>query len=311
MISGIRNLVSTHIGRSTDYSCLDDFASGGTSSGVVVGAGLGAAAGATIGAALGIHSMATDKVTIDTVRTEFTNPQLVGARYIPESCTTNFTYDDKGNLTGSYNTCSGDYFTPIIRENPTGLIEERNTFFHTNWLGPLSGALIGLGIGTVAGAIVGGLAGSLKNDELGEPARGVGNKSPLLGLAAGAAVGAAGGAFAGHVAQSVSQDLTQTVRTPVTVDTRIGWIPRSSDWSGLRNEATNYDVAISDPNRFQGKNEVVRPVPTGEWSEATVTTKSFTLTPLKGALYGAGVGAVAGGMAGVAVGVLQKHLQRD
>ncbi len=311
MISGIRNLVSTHLGRSTDYSALDDFASGGTSSGVVIGAGLGAAAGATLGTALGIHSMATDKVTIDTVRTEFTNPQLVGARYVPESCTTNYTYDGDGNMNGSYQTCSSDYFSPLIKENPTGLIEERKTFFHSNWLGPLSGALIGLGIGTVAGAIVGGLAGSLKNDDLGEPARGVGNKTPLIGLAAGAVVGAAGGAYAGHVAQSVAQDLTQSVRTPVTVNTRIGWVPYASQWGSLRNQANGYDVAISDPNQFQGKTEVVRPVPTGEWSEATVTTKSFTLTPLRGALYGAGVGAVVGGMSGVAVGVLQKHLQPD
>jgi len=277
MIGGIRNLVSTHIGRSSDYTMMDDMASGGNP-GVVIGAGLGAAAGAVVGTAMGIHSLATDQVTIVTDRTEFTHPQLLGAKFIPEDCTTHFTYDDKGNISGSYQTCDDPYFRPIIRENPTGLIQERQRFAHSNWLGPLSGALIG--------------------------------------LAAGAAVGAAGGAYAGSVAQSRAQDLIQTVRTPVTENQRIGWVPHARDWSSLRNQADGsrqlfYETQLGTNEPFSGKREVVRAVPTGQWSEQVETSRSFTLTPLKGAIIGAGLGAVVGGMSGVAVGVLQKHLAHN
>lgn len=313
MIGGIRNLVSTHLGRSSDYTVIDDMASGGNP-GVVIGAGIGAAVGAVAGTAAGLHSLATDQVTIVTDRTEFTHPQLLGAKFIPEDCTTHFTYDDKGNLSGSYQTCDDPYFRPIIRENPTGLIQERQRFAHSNWLGPVSGALIGIGIGTVAGAIVGGIVGHLKEDSFAsEPQRGVGNKTPLLGLAAGALVGAAGGAYAGSVAQSRAQDLVQTVRTPVTVNQRIGWVPFAREWSGLRNQADSsrqlfYETRLGSDEPYSGQREVVRAVPTGAFSEQVETSKSLTLTPLKGALIGAGLGAVVGGMSGVAVGVLQKHL---
>lgn len=312
MIGGIRNFVSTHVGRSSDFTVMDDMAEG--SPGVVIGAGVGAAVGAAVGTAMGIHSLATDQVSIVTDRTEFTHPQLIGARFIPEDCTTHFTYDDKGNLSGSYQTCDDPYFRPLIRENSTGLIQERQRFAHTNWLGPLSGAVIGLGIGTVAGAIVGGLVGHLKPDVFEQsPQREVGNKTPFIGLAAGAAIGAAGGAYAGSVAQSRAQELVQTVRTPVTENQRIGWVPLARDWRDLRPQADSsrqifYETQLGTNEPYSGKREVVRAVPTGAFSEKVETTKSFTLTPLKGALLGAGLGAVVGGMSGVAVGVLQKHL---
>lgn len=141
----------------------------------------------------------------------------------------------------------------------------------------------------------------------------MGNKAPLIGLAAGTVAGAAVGAYAGSVAQSRAQELVQTVRTPVTVDQRLGWVPHARDYHELRPQADSqrqifYQTQPGVNEPFSGRREVVRPVPTGAFSEKVETSRSYTLTPLKGALIGAGVGAVVGGLSGVAVGVLRKHL---
>ena len=314
----ITGFFNKHIGgRSTDYTALDGVSRGMPN--VAVGAGIGAAAGTVVGAAVGMHSLVTDQVDVVTQRTEFLHPELKGAQYIPQSCTTQYTYDDKGDISGWYENCSPDYFNPLVENRPTGLIEERRTFTHTNWLGPISGALIGMGTGLLAGAVIGGLAGKLKSEEdYGwnhdyQASLGVGNKSPLVGAAAGAAVGGAAGFAAGTYAQSKAQDIVESIRTPITVDQRIGWVPSTSDYSSLRpsmdqSQSVYYNTEPGRTEPFSGRTPVVRPVPTGEYREHTVSSRSYTLTPLKGALVGAGIGAAVGGLTGVAVGVLQKQL---
>lgn len=274
--------------------------------GAAVGAGLGAAAGALVGYGLGYHSLANDNVQIVTQRTEFLRPELVGARYIPESCTTNYTYDGDGNISGSYQTCDSPYFRPLVENRSTGLIEERQKFTHTSSIGPLGGAAIGLGIGTVAGAIVGALAQKFADPRAAAQAHDRGDKAPLIGLGVGALLGAGAGYAAGSLAQSKAQTLTEVVRTPVTVKAGIGWVPHARDYYDLRPQMDRYQLNYTDTNRFSGKVQVVRDVPTGEFHAHTEISQSHRLTPLGGAALGLGIGAVAGGLAGVAVGVLDK-----
>jgi hypothetical protein len=277
---------------------------------VAVGAGLGAALGAAAGTAWGLHSLRADQVSVVTDRTEFTHPELVGAKFIPEDCTTHYTYDSDGNMNGSYQTCDDPYWRPLIHQKPTGLFQDKQRFAHTHWLGPISGALIGLGTGLVAGAIVGGLVGHLTEAGSSVPKSGVGDRAPLIGLAGGAVTGAAVGYYAGSLAQSRAQDLVQSVRTPVTSNQRIGWVPHARDYRDLRPQVDGsrqlfYPTQPGVNEPYSGRREVVRAVPTGEFRSEVETSRSYTLTPLKGALLGAGLGAVVGGLSGVAVGVLQ------
>jgi hypothetical protein len=272
-----------------------------------IGAGLGGAAGAAVGYGVGLHNLHQDQVSVVTERTEYLRPQLIGARYIPEDCTTHFTYDDKGNLTGSYQTCDSPYFRPLIENHRTGLIESRQKFVHTNAIGPLGGAAIGLGIGAVSGAVVGLLAQKIADPHAAPSTEMKANRAPLIGVGVGALVGGGAGYLAGHLAQAKSQTLTQVVNTPVTVDAGIGWVPYASD----RRELTldqNRQLFYTDTRAFEGRSQVVRAVPTGEYRAHTEVTQSHNLSPWAGAALGVGIGAVAGGLGGVAVGVLHKLL---
>lgn len=274
---------------------------------VAAGAGLGAAVGTTAGFAWGLHSLTQDTVSVVTQRTEYLRPELVGAHYVPEDCTTNYTYDDKGNMTGSYQSCDSPYFRPLVENRSTGLIEERQKFNHTHSLGPLAGAAIGLGVGTLAGALVGVLVQKVANPQAGAAAAKRANRAPLLGVGAGALLGAGAGYAAGTVAQHKSQALTQIVHTPVTQDVRIGWVPWAREHSSLRGQYdSNRNLYYTDTNVFAGQKEVVRAVPTGAFRDNTEVSHSYRMTPWAGAALGLSIGAVAGGLTGVAVGVLDK-----
>ena len=276
-----------------------------------VGAGLGAAAGAAVGYGVGYHNLAGDTVQIVNQRIEYLRPELVGAHYVPEDCTTQFTYDGDGNMTGSYQTCDSPYFRPLVENRSTGLIEESKKFTHTSVLGPLGGAAIGLGVGAVAGVVIGALVQKVADPQAASKSSPHGNRAPLIGVGAGALVGAGAGYAAGSLAQSKAQTLTQVIRTPVTTDLGIGWVPYASQHSQLRPEMNGRDLYYRDVNRFSGQKQVVRAVPTGEFRTHTEVTQSHTLTPLAGAALGLGIGAVAGGLVGVAVGVLDKLLATD
>lgn len=276
---------------------------------VAAGAGLGAGLGASMGYAWGLHNLSQDTVSVVTQRTEYLRPELVGAHYVPEDCTTNFTYDDKGNISGSYQTCDSPYFRPLVENRSTGLIEERQKFTHTHSLGPLAGAAIGLGVGTVAGALVGTLVQKVADPQAGAAAEQRANRAPLVGVAAGALVGAGAGFAAGAMAQHKSQSLTQVVHTPVTQDVRIGWVPWAREHGNLRAQYdSNRNLYYTDSNMFSGQKEVVRPMPTGAFQDRTEVSHSYTMSPWAGAALGLGLGAVAGGLTGVAVGVLDKVL---
>lgn len=276
---------------------------------VAAGAGLGAALGTTAGFAWGMHNLSQDTVSIVTERTEYLRPELVGAHYVPEDCTTHFTYDDKGQMTGSYQSCDSPYFRPLVENRSTGLIEDRQKFTHTHSLGPLAGAAIGLGVGTVAGALVGVLVQKVADPQAGAAAQQRANRAPLIGLGAGALVGAGAGFAAGSLAQQKSQTLTQVVHTPVTQDVRIGWVPWAREHSSLRGQYDSQrNLYYTDTNLFSGQKEVVRAMPTGSFHDHTEVSHSYRMTPWAGAALGMGIGAVAGGLTGVAVGVLDKVL---
>lgn len=275
----------------------------------VLGAGAGGALGAVAGFGVGLHNLMEDRVSIVTQRTEFLRPELVGAKYIPEDCTTQFTYDDKGNISGSYQTCDSPYFRPLIENRSTGLIESRQKFVHTMSVGPLAGAAIGLGVGAVSGAVVGLLAQKLADPQVAPHSAQRGNRAPLIGAGIGAVVGGGAGFLAGHVAQSRAQTLTETIRTPVTTEQHIGWVPYAREYSNLRPQMDgSRQIFYTDTNLFSGQRDVVRDVPTGDYRAHTETTTSYHLSPLAGAALGVGIGVVAGGLGGVAVGVLNKLL---
>lgn len=274
---------------------------------VAAGAGLGAALGTTAGYGWGLHNLSQDTVSVVTQRTEYLRPELVGAHYVPEDCTTNFTYDDKGNMTGSYQSCDSPYFRPLVENRSTGLIEDRQKFTHTHSIGPLAGAAIGLGIGTLAGALVGALVQKIADPQAGAASEKRANRAPLIGLGAGALLGAGAGFAAGSLAQHKSQTLTQVVHTPVTQDVRIGWVPFAREHGNLRGQYdSNRNLHYTDTNLFSGQKEVVRALPTGAFSDKTEVSHSYTMSPWAGAALGLGLGAVAGGLTGVAVGVLDK-----
>lgn len=305
MINGLGKFFERHLGQSQDFrrepTLVDDMAEDCPA--FAVGAGLGAAVGALGGYAKGMHDLTQDVVTRVTDRTEFTHPVLVGAHYVPESCTTNYTYDDKGNISGFYNTCDSPYFSPRIQQNSTGLIEVKERFVHSHSWGPLSSA----GVGALAGCLAGALTGALVQKVADPTAKGQsqnGWRTPLMGVALGAAVGAGAGWISGAVAQGRSQTLDQVIRTPVTQNQVIGFIPHAGDVSQVGRE-----VAISDPNQFLGRNQVVRPVPTGDYHTHREVTHSETLTPWGGAALGLGLGMVVGGVTGVAVDVLNRMIR--
>ncbi|MFN8612020.1 MAG: hypothetical protein U0931_31025 [Vulcanimicrobiota bacterium] len=274
---------------------------------VAAGAGLGAAVGTVAGFGLGLHNLQQDTVSIVTQRTEYLKPELVGAHYVPEDCTTNYTYDDKGNISGSYETCDPAHFRALEQNRSTGLIEERQKFTHTHSLGPLAGAAIGLGVGTLAGALTGALVQKLADPRATSAAEKRSNRAPWIGAGTGALLGAGAGYAAGSVAQAKNQTIDQLVHTPVTQNTRIGWIPYGSDHRSLRDQLDgNRNLYYTDPNAFSGRREVVEAVPTGAFRDHREISHSYHLTPWAGAALGLGLGAVAGGLTGVAVGVLDK-----
>ena len=271
------------------------------------GAGLGAAVGTTAGFAWGLHNLTQDTVSVVTQRTEYLRPELVGAHYVPEDCTTQYTYDDKGMMTGSYQTCDSPYFRPIVENRSTGLIEDRQKFTHTHSIGPLGGAAIGLGVGAVAGAIVGALVQKVADPQATAAAEQRSNRAPLIGVGVGALLGAGAGFAAGTVAQNKNQTLTQLVHTPETQNMRIGWVPWAREHSNLRGQYdSNRNLYYTDTNLYAGQKEVVQAYPTGAFRDHTEVSNSYRMTPWAGAALGLGIGAAAGGLTGVAVGVLDK-----
>ena len=80
-----------------------------------------------------------------TQRTEYLRPELVGARYIPEDCTTQFTYDENSN--GQLNYTDVDAFSgrsQVVRAYPTGEFRDHSEISHSHTLSPLGGAALGL-----------------------------------------------------------------------------------------------------------------------------------------------------------------------
>ena len=274
---------------------------------VAAGAGLGAALGSTAGFGWGLHNLSQDTVSIVTQRTEYLKPELVGAHYVPEDCTTNYTYDDKGNITGSYQNCDPAHFRALEQNRSTGLIEERQKFTHTHSIGPLAGAAIGLGVGTVAGALVGVLVQKVADPQATSAAEKRSNHAPLIGVGAGALIGAGAGYAAGAMAQAKNQTIDQLVHTPITQNMRIGWVPYGSDHSSLRGQLdANRNLYYTDTNAFSGRREVVEAVPTGAFRDHREISHSYHISPWAGAALGLGLGAVAVCLTGVAVGVLDK-----
>lgn len=319
MAMNISGWFHKHLGPQNDFSRQDggllDEAARGPGRRAVVGAGLGAAVGTAAGFAYGLHNQAEDRVSIETRTHSVDRPVLVGADYDPA----HYRSQPNANGKGTHLVRVDDDWDPIVQTRATGQTYTRKEFEHTRALGPVGGALIGLGVGTAVGALGGALVGMLSrdNDYLTLKDTGRGNKTPLIGAAAGVLAGAMAGGYAGALAQDRAEVLTQTIQEPVFTRQTIGFIPHDADYRQIPRDLfapghkLYYDRLDSSYGSvpFQGKEAVVRSVPTGEFSSRTISESSYRLTPLTGALLGAGIGGLAGLAGGVAVGVLQKTLE--
>lgn len=331
MISTLQSWVSRNVGGQDDYRAADSFVNGVRRegfSGAAVGAGVGAVAGGVGGFAYGMANLSQDTVHVENRITPVTRPVLVGADF-DYGDTRWVSTDDKG---GGYFHTDPDDWDAVIEHRPTGQHESRQVFRHSMGLGPVGGALIGIGGGAVLGAITGAIAQAIANrgsddshrwpppdpkvpatETMRKVARAA-DHAPLAGAGAGAVLGGAAGFAAGSLSAAKAQTLTQVVSEPVYRRELLGWIPYNSDRHDIPDDLWHPGREIvyrelgdrfgTPP--FQGREEVWDRVPTGEFTQRTITESSHRLTPLTGTLLGAGVGAVTGALGGVAAGVLMK-----
>lgn len=328
-LQSARSWVSRNVGGQDDYRAADSFVNGlrrDGLSGAAVGAGVGAVAGGVGGFAYGMANLAKDRVQVETRITPITRPVLVGADF--DYGDTRFvSTDDKGN---GYWVTDPDDWDALLEHRATGQHQSRQVFKHTMGLGPVGGALIGIGGGAVLGAITGAIAKAIasrsdddrwppppprvpETEQLKKVAR-LADRAPLAGAGAGALLGGVAGFAAGHLSASKAQSLTQTLVEPVYRREHLGWIPHNSDRHDIPDNLWHpgreiYYRELGDrfgTPPFQGREAVYGSVPTGEYTQRTITESSHRLTPLTGTLLGAGLGAVMGVLGGVAAGVLMK-----
>lgn len=266
----------------------------------VVGASAGAVAGGLLGFYAGMRNLQADRVTVQDVRTPVTTPVLVGARYTPESCSTNFTYDGDGNINGSYTTCDGPYSNPILRHDATGKVLNSQQLNHSaGWRNPFINAGIGMASGAVLG-FAGALLYSVIRDRVDDVEHGP-SRAPWIGLGVGAAAGGGLGLWAGNVAADKQFVLEGIRQEAVTVNRQLGTIPTPGEFP--RGQGNQIGLPVS------GSKPVVQPVPTGEIRDVPFTQKAYWLTPLSGAIIGAGMGAGMGFAAGVAGSLVERSLR--
>lgn len=328
MITSLRSWVARNVGGQDDYRAADSFVNGVRRegfSGAAVGAGVGAVAGGVGGFAYGMANLAQDTVQVQTQVTPITRPVLVGADF-DYGDTRWVSTDDKG---GGYFHTDPDDWDALIEHRATGQNQSREVFRHSTGLGPVGGALIGIGGGAVLGAITGAIAQAVsgrdgdpwpprtpkvpETDMMRKVARAA-DHAPLAGAGAGAVLGGIAGFAAGSLSAAKAQTLTQTLVEPVYRNELLGWIPYNSDRHDIPRELwrPGHEIYYRDLGGrfgtppFQGREEVWGRVPTGEYTQRVVTESSHGLTPLTGTLLGAGVGAVTGALGGVAAGVLMK-----
>lgn len=301
-----------HIGRSSDFKNPEGSQDTGLLShiersgarNVAVGAGVGAALGGTLGFVGGLSRLRHDAPTVQMQSYEVTRPVLVGAHYVPESCSTTFTYDGDGNMNGSYETCSGNYVTPLEARQGTGQVYTNREMRHTTSLrNPFLNGAVGMVAGAAVGAFGALLYSVIRDDFEDDPVGGGHSNAPWIGAGVGGALGAAGGFWAGSLAEAKQIDLTHVVQSPVTQRQQIGWVPH------LRNfPRGDRDLAYTD-NSYQGQQPVYEQVPTGALKSVTTTEHAYRFNRVSGTLMGLGLGAGIGLAAGVAAGLVTRGIE--
>lgn len=319
------------MGQSNDWTAKKSMVNKARSAGLskpLVGAGIGAAIGGTAGFLAGTYNLSQDEVTIASETRELTRPELIGADYDPEDTYATYYTDSDGNMQTQWHTDPADW-DPIIRNNPTGYTATEKVIKNSNWLGPVSGTLIGLGVGAVTGALVTSLTRLVDDPvaswgrtpkkpetEKAEKLANTANHAPLAGAAIGTVIGAAAGAYAGHVAAGKNVVLDQVVTEPIYETRNLGYIPRVSQKRTIprnlfhRGYKIYYDELPDNrwgTPHFSDRGQAInRRYFTGEYQDVRRVENSHWLTPAKGAAIGAGLGAVTGLATGVASGILMK-----
>lgn len=330
----IGTLIKHHLATGTDYVARDSLVNKARSAGLskpLVGAGIGAAVGGTAGFLWGASNLSRDSVSVVTQSQEITRPVLVGADYDDaDSYTTSYTTTDSEGNTQFHTDWhhESEDWSPIIHRQGTGFVDQKKVFQHSSHFGPLTGLAVGAGAGAIVGALVTSLtrlvedqpAGYYQKPRVPETAekKALAQKAdhaPLVGTVAGAVVGAGAGAWAGSLAASRNQTIDQIYQKPVYETRLLGYIPSDSQTGEVSNgRGGDFRVMYSElpesfrgnPRFSQGGEAVHGSVFTGRYEPVRTVSNSQWLTPVRGALIGAGLGAVTGFATGVASGIVLK-----
>ena len=283
----------------------DDFGSGDTRMRdyAVIGASAGAVVGGVAGTYAGFKSQATTSIEEVWNDRNVTHPRMTGYthRAVPD-------YSTHCTGSGDDEVCTTEIdgywhrYSPDISNRIVGNFTEPS-FRNTNFLEPLSGALLGAiggsAIGMAAGIGIAALQKSLEDGPAAPPVRlspekkeqlaSSSGKTVLATTAIGAGVGAFLGAQAGSIEAGAQEVHTRTWAAPVTTNETLGYIPRDH-YSWMRFAS------------HRGATErVVRPVPVYDGAgRPTFYDRTETFTTDR---YGSIIGGLAGGVLGAGVGL--------
>lgn len=292
----------------------------------VLGAATGALVGATIGTVTGFQAQAQDSIKEQWNGHSISHPHLTGYSHsaIPD-------YDRECHYEGTgenrREVCHDELkgwwhrFDPKIRHDNVGNYSSPS-FNHTKgwepllggFVGAAGGALVGLGLGIGANALRKAIMkpsadeepvelGKAKQNQLADAA----GAAVMAGGAVGAGLGAWLGSRSGGIEVANQQVTTRTWSAPVTVNTKIGEIPRDNyqyKWFSL----------WPGNGEGHGTTGVYRDVPqynsdgTVRMQDVTREFKTGRYGPVMGGILGGVIGAGAGIATGAALGLCLKFV---
>ena len=280
------------------------------SKGAIAGAATGAIVGAGVGYVQGLGDLKNPQATVTDETYYSTRPELVGAEYDDADMLTR--YNPSTKSTEFYWT--DDDWDPIIKRH--AVTPYQKPVFHSERPGMLKSVAGGAIKGAAAGAAIGAV-GAVAARAAG--LEGFGSQEILrdtpLAMAIGGAGGALVGGVAGYHAGSVAQSnaLVEVRTAPTYQRQQIGWMPFERNASQISRDlgkgGGNYTIRYDELEGsygnppFQGQDKVYSNVQIDEHQQEY---RSSTLTPWKGAAFGALTGGILGVAAGAAASVISR-----